>query len=136
MSLNLSCGGAQADTTTFKAEKRMKIYFLFNQVKQIQMMLNSLRPGVNDTYTWKSYPATKTFEDASPNQGPVGKRRYWTCLLGRYDIFKGRVTLPKRVNFRKSSMGRRSFSIQKLLQILDLFSENEGGGQRPFGNFS
>ena len=34
MRLNLSCGGAQADTTTFKAEKRMKIYFLFNQVNK------------------------------------------------------------------------------------------------------
>ena len=73
MSLNLSCGGAQADTTTFKAEKRMKIYF--NQVKQIQMMLNSFGPAVNGKYTWKSYPAAKTFEDASPNQGPVGKTK-------------------------------------------------------------
>ena len=39
------------------------------------MMLNSLRPGVNDTFTWKSYPATKTFEDASPNQGPAGRNK-------------------------------------------------------------
>ena len=75
MSLNLSCGGAQADTTTFKAEKRMKIYFLFYQVKQVQIVLNSLKPAVNGKYTWKSHPATKAFEDASPNQGPVGKTK-------------------------------------------------------------
>ena len=49
------------------------------------MMLNSLRPAVNGKYTWKSHPTTKTFEDASPNQGPEGKTKYWTLLLGRYN---------------------------------------------------
>ena len=69
---------------------------------------------------------------------------------------KGRVTVPDRMNFRKSSKGRweggGSFSIQKIvLQILGLytglyknwfsektaiwFSENERGSQRPFDFF-
>ena len=37
------------------------------------------------------------------------------------DVDKGRMALPKRMNFRKNSGGGGSFPIQKfILQILDL----------------
>ena len=66
---------------------------------------------------------------------------------------KGRVRVPKRMNFWKSSKGREvgSFLIKKfMLQVMDLyigffgrseknariFSENEGGGQRPYEIFA
>ena len=75
MSLNLSCGGAQADTTTFKAEKGMKIYFLFNEVKQLQIVLISLRPGVNGIVYLETLPRHQDLRRCEPQSRPCRENK-------------------------------------------------------------
>ena len=78
----------------------------------------------------------------------ASSRSFFACvlLLPHFSTTKGRVGLPKRMNFRKTSKGEGegSFSIQKfMLHVLDLFigffpdafRKWEGGVQRPFGIF-
>ena len=55
--------------------------------------------------------------ERSTQSPPVFQGEYWLCS---FSSCKGRVPLPNRMNFWKSSRGAGSFSIQKfMLQILE-----------------